>query len=73
MNTIGCFASENFTVPVQSCWVTVSRTSRRAFGVDVDSERTYLKMISISQLQHSFLDFSMLGMIYQTLYLNKQD
>ncbi|CAF2961405.1 unnamed protein product [Rotaria sp. Silwood2] len=47
--------------------------SERAFGVDMDSERTYLKMISISQLQHSCLDFSMLGMIYHALYLNNQD
>jgi len=45
----------------------------KTFGVAEDSEKTYLKMISISQLQHSFLDFSMLGMIYQALYLNKQD
>lgn len=45
----------------------------KSFGVVEDSEKTYLKIISISQLQHSFLDFSMLGMIYQALYLNKQD
>ena len=45
--------------------------SDRAFGVANDSEKTYLKMVSISQLQYSFLDFSMLGMIYHALYLNK--
>ncbi|CAF1165610.1 unnamed protein product [Adineta steineri] len=45
--------------------------SNRTFGVSEDSEKTYLKMISISQLQDSFLDFSMLGMIYYALYSNK--
>ena len=45
--------------------------SDRAFGVANDSEKTYVKMVGISQLQYSFLDFSMLGMIYHALYLNK--
>ncbi|CAF3248576.1 unnamed protein product [Rotaria socialis] len=45
----------------------------KTFGVPDDSERTYLTMVSISQLQHSLLDFSMLGMIYCALFLNKQD
>ncbi len=45
----------------------------KSFGVVEDSEKTYLKIISISQLQHSFLAFFMLGMIYQALYFNKQD
>ncbi|UJR10967.1 hypothetical protein I4U23_015152 [Adineta vaga] len=41
----------------------------KTFGVSEDSEKTYVQMISISQLRDSFLDFSMLGMIYQALYL----
>ncbi|CAF1638788.1 unnamed protein product [Adineta ricciae] len=40
----------------------------KTFGVNDDTERTYVQLISISQLRDSFLDFSMLGMIYQALY-----
>lgn len=45
--------------------------SNRVNGVAAETERTYVNMISISQLKESFLDFSMLGMIYYALYLNQ--
>lgn len=51
----------------------MNEQNESAFGVASDSEKTYLKMVSISQLEYSFLDFSMLGMIYHALYLNKED
>lgn len=47
-----------------------NESSGDSFGEAADTERTYLKMISVSKLHDCFLDFSMLGMIYQALYLN---
>lgn len=46
--------------------------NKRTFGIQNESEITYVDMIGISQLKESFFDFSMLGMIFQAIYLNKQ-
>ena len=39
------------------------------FGLPGDSEKTYVNLVKISQLKNSFLDYSMMGMIYEAIYL----
>lgn len=43
--------------------------SKKQFGIIEDSEITYVDMIKISQLKKSLMDYSMLGMIYEALFL----
>lgn len=39
------------------------------FGLPGDSEKTYVNLVKVSQLKNSFLDYSMIGMIYEAIFL----
>lgn len=43
-------------------------SNQTTFGVEEDTEKTYVDIIPVGKLKESFLDFSMLGMVYEALY-----
>lgn len=43
--------------------------SNNKFGVEEDGEKTYVSIVSLEELKTSLLDYSMLGMIYEAIYL----